>query len=386
MSIRVRAAALAVLIAAALPAAHTQSSDPQPSPAGPRHAWGFDLERFGTTTLATVYGAGEEGGADRRADARYLLVPRGAAVPGPARARAPQAPVIRTPLRSVVTLSSTYLPAFLELGLEDRIVGHDRRRWVYSPQIRARMRRGEIAEVGSGGNLDRERLLALAPQVVFTYDAGTQAENPYPGLDGLDLTVVTTSEFRERTPLGRSEWILFIAAFFDREAEAARIFAGIEERYLALRRRAAAAERRPTVFLNGPWGSSWAMPEAQNYSAVFLEHAGAEYVFSHREGTGTLFLDFEAVLAAAADARFWLNPGQWDSLADGLAQDPRFRLFAAFREGRVYNNVGRTAPGGGNDYFESGYLHADRVLADLIRIIHPELMPDHELFYYRHLE
>jgi iron complex transport system substrate-binding protein len=52
----------------------------------------------------------------------------------------------------------------------------------------------------------------------------------------------------------------------------------------------------------------------------------------------------------------------------------------------VYNNDRRTVENGGNDYFESGYLYADRVLADLIAIFHPELMPDHELYYYRRLE
>jgi iron complex transport system substrate-binding protein len=361
--------ALAVL-AAATPAAEGQAS-------ATRHARGFTLEHVGAATLLTV------GRGDRAAGgARYLLVPRGTPAPS-----LPGDPVIvRTPVRSLVTLSSTYLPALLALGVADTIAGHDRRAWVYSPHIRRRMGDGHIAEVGSGGNLDTERLLALEPDVVLTYDAGTSAENPYPELADLDLTVITTTEFREATPLGRSEWIVFIAALFDLEEEARGIFAEIEERYESLRRRAAATEARPTVFLNSPWGSTWAMPEGENYSAVFLADAGADYVFSDRSGRGTLFLDFESVLATAGDAEYWLNPGQWESLEDGLKADRRFRLFGAFREGRVYNNDARVAPAGGNDYFESGYLRADLVLADLIAIFHPGVLPDHELYYYRRLD
>ncbi|MFP4566436.1 MAG: ABC transporter substrate-binding protein [Spirochaetaceae bacterium] len=341
--------------------------------AGPRHARGFTMEQMAEATLLTVDG-GER-------DARYLLVPRGASVPevdgDPT--------VIRTPVRSLVTLSSTYLPALRALGVTDRVVGHDRRSWVYSSSIREAMEDGRIAEVGSGGNLNTERLLALEPDIVLTYDAGTAAENPYPGLADLDLTVVTTTEFRESSPLGRSEWILFLGALFDREAEARRIFADIEDRYNTLRRLAADVDERPTVFLNAPWGSSWSMPEGDNYSAEFLADAGADYVFSDRSGRGTLFLDFETVLDTAGTAQYWLNPGQWESLDDGLEADGRFRLFEAFRDGRVYNNDARVAPSGGNDYFESGYLRADLVLADLIAIFHPEILPDHELYYYRRL-
>ena len=364
---------------------------------GPRHARGFTLEQVEEATLLTVgadrsgasrgggdTGGGGSGGAGAGGipSTRYLLVPRGAPVP----AVTGDPTIIRTPVRSVVTLSSTYLPALLALGVSDRIVGHDRRAWVYSPEIRQRMRSGRIAEVGSGGNLNTERLLALDPEIVLTYDAGTTAENPYPELADLDLTVVTTTEFREASPLGRSEWILFLAALFDREEEARSIFADIEQRYSSLRRRAAATDERPTVFLNAPWGSTWAMPEGDNYSAAFLADAGADYVFSERSGSGTLFLDFETVLATAGGAEYWLNPGQWQSLEDGLDADRRFRLFAAFREGRVYNNDARVAPAGGNDYFESGYLRADLVLADLISIFHPGVLPDHELYYYRRLD
>jgi iron complex transport system substrate-binding protein len=43
-------------------------------------------------------------------------------------------------------------------------------------------------------------------------------------------------------------------------------------------------------------------------------------------------------------------------------------------------------PGGGNEYFETGPAHPDRILADMISIFHPELLPDHELYYYQKLD
>ena len=38
-----------------------------------------------------------------------------------------------------------------------------------------------------------------------------------------------------------------------------------------------------------------------------------------------------------------------------------------------------------NDYWESGVVEPDVVLADMIKILHRELLPDHLLKYYRRL-
>jgi iron complex transport system substrate-binding protein len=38
---------------------------------------------------------------------------------------------------------------------------------------------------------------------------------------------------------------------------------------------------------------------------------------------------------------------------------------------------------GGNDYWQSGISNPDVVLSDLIKILHPEILPNHNLFYYQ---
>jgi len=40
---------------------------------------------------------------------------------------------------------------------------------------------------------------------------------------------------------------------------------------------------------------------------------------------------------------------------------------------------------GGNDYWESGLLYVDELLADLIVIFHPEILPTRALKYYKPL-
>jgi iron complex transport system substrate-binding protein len=97
-------------------------------------------------------------------------------------------------------------------------------------------------------------------------------------------------------------------------------------------------------------------------------------------------MDLEAVYEKALTADLWLNTGSWRSIADARAADPRFSEVPALRRGRIYNNNKRLNPWGGNDYWESGMLRPDAVLADVIAILHPDLLPDHELVYYQRLE
>ena len=56
------------------------------------------------------------------------------------------------------------------------------------------------------------------------------------------------------------------------------------------------------------------------------------------------------------------------------------------KKGQVYNNNARINSAGGNDYWESGTVRPDLVLADLIEVFHPDLLTDHRFVYYRQLK
>jgi iron complex transport system substrate-binding protein len=143
---------------------------------------------------------------------------------------------------------------------------------------------------------------------------------------------------------------------------------------------------KPTVFANTPFEGTWYMPGGQSFTAQLLADAGADYLWADDESTGTLFLDFETVFDQAATADYWINIGFFGGLADLTAADERFSDFAAYQNNGVYNNDARTNDFGGNDFYEGGVANPHLVLADLIKIFHPELLPDHEFVYYRLVE
>ncbi|MFW5994643.1 MAG: ABC transporter substrate-binding protein [Spirochaetia bacterium] len=293
------------------------------------------------------------------------------------------ATIIETPVQRVVTTSTTFVAGFDTLDALDAIVGHDNPGFLYSEAARERHREGDISSVGNGSGLDLETVVDLDPDLVMLnqYDESDQTPSR---LADADIPVLISGDWTEQSPLGRMEWLYLTGLLTGRADAASEYIRETAERYRTLAERVEDESDRPTVLINGPFEGSWAVPRADAYSARFIEDAGGEYAWEDVEGTDSLFLDTESVFDTAGDADIWINPGQWQSLDD--IEDERLFEFAAVTEERVYNNNRRVSPGGGIDYFESGQVRPDVILADLVSIFHPELMPEHERVYYQRLE
>jgi iron complex transport system substrate-binding protein len=294
--------------------------------------------------------------------------------------------IIEVPARSIVSMTTAYLPHLDDLGLLDRLVGVDSFGFVYTPEVIDMIEGGEIAEVGGGANLNVERVLELDPGVVMTYGVGDAQSDTYPQLLAAGVPTILNAEYMESSPLGRAEWIKFTAALFNHEATAAAAFTDIAAQYNTLAASVGDLAERPTVFTSVPFQGTWYMPGGNSYQAQLLADAGADYLWAADDSTGSLELSFEAVYDRAADAAYWINTGTWSSLEDARAADERFTEFAAFQQGNLYNNTGRTTPSGSNDYWERGMANPHLLLADLIAIFHPDILPEHELLYYEHLQ
>ncbi len=235
-------------------------------------------------------------------------------------------------------------------------------------------------------NLQVEKLLALSPDLIFTFATGSFRDT-HPKLIEAGLPVALVGEYMEEHPLGRAEWIKYIGLFFDREAEAEKVFSAVEARYNALVRTVAESgdDSRPTTFTGTPFHGQWHVAGGRSYVARLLADAGAGYLWKTSDWRGAKPVDVEVVFARALNADKWLNPGVWKSLRQGRAADPRFARFSSLQHGELYNNNRRVNAFGSNDYWESGVVAPDLVLADLVRIFHPQLLPDHKLYYYMRL-
>jgi len=130
------------------------------------------------------------------------------------------------------------------------------------------------------------------------------------------------------------------------------------------------------------------LPQRQGrntYVARLFADPGGDYLYGDTQEKGDATLDFESVYEKASSASYWINTGYADNVEEILALDSRYEKFNAFRAGNVYHYNARVNEFGGNDYWQSGLIHPDLILADLVKILHPDLLPEHKLYDYRHI-
>ncbi|MFP4408515.1 MAG: ABC transporter substrate-binding protein [Spirochaetaceae bacterium] len=347
-----------------------------------RYAASLTLSRQGDRTVVTISNAW-----DGAPPLRYLLLKRGSEEDLTEERREYDG-VIEVPLRRIASLATPAIAHLADLESLDRIVAVDDADYVYNSRIRRRIREGDIPEVGSGSSLNVERLLLTEPELVILSALGPD-DPTVRRLESVGISVLPLADWREQSPLGRAEWVKLFGELLEKEAEADSIFEPRASRYLELEAMVSSdsSGSDPKVLTNAPWQGSWPVPAGRSYVARLIDAAGGEYLWAEREGTGSVFLDFESVLARGAEADVWINLNQgWKRRADALETDPRLAAFAPFRNNRMYHHNRRLRPSGANDFWESGATRPDLVLADLIRILHPELLPNHDMIYYNRLE
>jgi iron complex transport system substrate-binding protein len=294
--------------------------------------------------------------------------------------------IITVPVKSVVALSTTHLPHFAKLGLVAQLIGVSDSKRVNTLEVLQKIKAGKISNVGSNANINIEKLLELNPDLVTTYGEGNSQADSYSKLLEAGLKVAINAEYMENTPLGRTEWLKFTALFFNREEVAEKIFGETARKYQEIVQKTKFLKKPPTVFVGFNFKGTWYTPGGNSYVAKYLADAGAIYLWKNDKSSGTLPLSFEAVVERATNANYWLNLSlSWKTLKDVLTEDNRYADFQAVKLGNIYNNNARVNLQGGNDYWEGGISNPDVVLSDLIKILHPEVLPNHQLVYYRKL-
>lgn len=315
--------------------------------------------------------------------AQYVLLPKGK----PAPVDFKYAVLLDLPLRKVICVSTNHLSEMVRLGLEDSVAGVANVALIYNQELVEKVKQNKIADIGKD-ELNYERMVELNPSFVFSsgnWDGGDKMKNK---LNSLHIKSVLNLDYMEQEPLARAEWLKFVAAFYNLEPEADSIFQQIEKDFLALKEKAKTVSKKPTVFANIPFKEIWYMPCGENYMAKMIADAGGEFLWKEAKATNglNLNLDYEAVYSRAADADVWLCNSFASSLADIKAADKKNTFFKAYKSKNVFNYDKRNTSNGGFDFWESGALSPDKILADLISIFHPELLPNHELYYYRKLK
>lgn len=343
------------------------------------HARGFEIKYFKDFKLVSIINPfGGKGDT-----LQYILQKKGAAMPD----GYPRAQQIEIPVKNLVAMSSMHVGLLGFLDAENVLTGLGSLQYVYSPKVIALIKAGKIAEVGRDQGLNDEKVIEMRPDLVMTIGNPGGKMDHYRMLKEAGIPVLINSEWVEQTPLARAEWVKLMAALLDKEALVNEKFAQVESEYARLSVLAKKADTKPTVLSGLNTKDAWFLPAGNSYMARFFEDAGADYHWQSTPATGSLPLSFEAVYPFALTADYWLNVGfdSRDTRKSIIAQDARYADFKATRTGKLYSYNRLVSDRGSNDFFESGSVNPHTVLADMIRIFHPELLPNHQLVYYKQL-
>jgi iron complex transport system substrate-binding protein len=329
-----------------------------------RYALGFSLERNSDFTFITVYNPWKHGDTL----ATYFLIKNKSKISHPAKSDF----IIEVPVHRVASLSSTFLGMFNLLGESDRISACTDPQLIVDSLLYNRYLDGNLFDLGGAMQTNAEAIVGHFPDLLMKYIYG--------GGDLIDQKIIEAGipiaynlEYMETNPLGRAEWLKFVAAFVCKEEIGDSLFESMEKSYIELSKLAVNSKTKPTVLDGSSYQGVWHAAGGRSYPAKLYADAGADYYWKNDSSRGNIPLSFEVVLDKQANSDYWIGPsiGSKDEL---LGIENRYSLLKPFRTGNVFHFEKRINPHGGLDYYESGVVHPDVLLKDLIWVFHSELL------------
>lgn len=289
------------------------------------------------------------------------------------------------PIKSIVVTSTTHIPALELLGVEQTLIGFPGAKYISSEKMRQRIDDGFVRELGKNEGINTEVLLELNPELVVAYGvSGTNKTLEI--IKKANTPVIYNGDWVESSALAKAEWIKFFGVLFNKEKEADSIFNIIENNYLKAKQLATKATSQPTVLSGAMHKDIWYLPNGTSPEAQFLKDANVNYLWNETSGKGSLALSFEAVFDKAKEADLWLSPSYYKSLEALEKANEHYTKFKAYKTKNIYTFSNTTGKTGGVLYYELGMTRPDLVLKDIIKICHPELLPDYVPFFFKSLE
>lgn len=305
---------------------------------------------------------------------RYVLVPREDSLPEVL----PEGVLVRVPIQRAVVFSAVYASLLADCGRLSQVCGMTDVNYVLAPAVCRSIRSGHIRDLGSAMSPDVERILSVQPDGVLV---SAYEQSDYGALARTSVPLIVCADYMENTALGRAEWASFFGRLFGCRDVTDSMFRQVEAAYKRLQKAAKGVSYRPSVLHDKKDGATWFVPGRKSTVGQMLTDAGGRYIYPDNEKSGSLALDFEGVYACAADADVWVVKygAPVDLTRSSLVADyPPYNRFTAWKKGQIYGCNTLKVP-----YYDETPFHPERLLADWIKMLHPEVLPQYQLRYFK---
>lgn len=342
-----------------------------------KYAKGFSISKERGFKKITIHNAYKN--AEKKY--QYLLVPKDKEIPSVDS----DIQIIRTPLEKIIVTSTSHIPLLELIGKENTIVGFPNTHFVSSPKTRKLIDTKQIVEIGKEEHLNTEILLDLAPELVMSF-AVDKPNKSFTTIQKVGIPILLNGDWLEQTPLGRAEWLHVFGALYNEEKKADSIFQHIEKEYKKAQAIAKTVIKKPTILSGSIFQDVWYLPAGESFIATYFNDAQTTYLWKDSKGTGSLSLNFENVFDKAQNADIWIGCSMNDTKEQLLNSNEHYTQFSAFKKNNVYTFSKYKGATGGMFYFELGPIRPDLVLKDIIKICHPELLPDYKMVFFSKLD
>ena len=315
---------------------------------------------------------GTAGGQPQRA--RLVLVPKTANAPTLSGDLA-GATLIRTPVRRIAVNDQPHEAIVRALGIADRLVavgGHSS----YDDTIRARVKRGEVHQIGYGWHQPPtlDALVASKPDVFLARMADLTHTQHIQRVQALGIPVVPTFIDTEPHYMGRVDWVRLVGMLTGKEHEADAFLVEVTQEVERLKTLSAAQPRRSLLWA---WylssGDRWSVTQ-RNADAALIREANLELAMG---GTDDPRLDTFSRLSTEQLLKGGTNADCWmirDPLSSPFRKKDVLARFKAYREQCVFWQPGIKNPNADSwEVWEMGVIRPDWLLADIMKMGHPAL-------------
>lgn len=289
--------------------------------------------------------------------------------------------IIRIPLQRAAVFSSVHLALLQELHASRQVRGICDIQFIIDQNLQALIRHRRLTNYGGSLRPDLELLVATRADALLV---SSLVDVDRPELRKTGIPIIECADYLETSALGRAEWIKFFGLLFGQRQAADSIFQQVEDRYQSLTRQVRTLRQRPSLLVETKKGGVWYVPGGKSTMGEIYQAAGANYLFSYLNQSGSVALSFETIYKKALNADFWLiKYGDTTSLSYQRlkASYTHYSAFKAFRQHNIYacNTLQKS-------FYEETPFHPERLLEDLIKLFHPQLLPDHRLRYFEPLQ
>lgn len=344
---------------------------------------------------------------------------------------------ISQPLGRLIVTSTSYIGFLDAVGADSVIVGVSGGEYVCDSSVTAGLSNGTVVDIGYDASPDYEKIMALKPDLLLTYSVSPVKSQFFSKLESLGIKTFIVNEHLERHPLARAAYIRLFGALTGNMAAADSVLNIVSENYISLRdsvqgglgaNDAYASDKgelnagdekqgsggtegntpKPRkILVNIPYKDQWFIPGQESYLTTLFKDAGGEILGAKAGSSVSGQISVETAYSLSKEADLWMNVGWCQTLEQLLSVNPLFEDFlrniqrnasAIGYSGTkgcatnpsdtsasvVWNDNNRLNPKGGNDFWESGVVHPDLLLRDLIGIFRGEY--GYATIYYKSIK